>query len=53
MENEKLILNKLNLLAAQIAYIREHIEDITLNHDDINSVREAKKDLKAGKTKRL
>ena len=53
MENEKLILQKLDVLKAEIDYIKEHIVDITLTEDDISSLKEAEKDLKAGKTKRL
>lgn len=53
MENEKLILNKLDLIASNVAYLREHIADITLTNDDLASLNEAECDLKAGKTKRI
>lgn len=53
MEDEKLIINKLDILAAEIGSLREHIMDITLTSDDILSIREAEEDLKKGKTKRL
>lgn len=53
MENEQLILNKLDILKAEIDSIKEHLIDITLTRDDLNSIEEAEKDLKEGKTKRL
>ncbi len=53
MESEKLILSKLDTIANNVAYLREHIADITLTNDDIASLNEAEEDLKAGKTKRL
>lgn len=53
MENEKLILNKLDTIASNVAYLREHIADITLGKDDIDSLESAEKDLKAGKTRRI
>lgn len=53
MENEKLIMNKLDLIASNVAYLREHIADITLSSDDLSSLESAERDLKTGKTKRL
>lgn len=53
MENEELILNKLDLLKQGIDFIKEHIADLTLTQDDFNSLYEAEKDLMEGKTKRL
>jgi|TARA_Y100000310_G_C20465064_1_gene707210 riboflavin synthase alpha subunit len=53
MENETLILNKLDMLKAEVNLIREHIEDITLTQEDLDSLVDAEKDLKEGKTKRL
>jgi len=53
MENEKLIINKLNSLEKEIDFIKEHIVDITLTKDDIDSLHTAEKDLKNRKTKRL
>jgi prefoldin subunit 5 len=51
--NGKEIMQKLTKLQADMHYIREYIEDITLTVDDLNSIKEAKKDLKEGKTRRL
>ena len=34
-------------------FIKEHIKDITLTEDDLNSIEEARKDLKGGKTRGL
>lgn len=53
MEKEDLILSKLNSIESELSYIREHIIDITLTEDDISSLKEAEKDLKSGKTRRL
>ena len=53
MENEELIINKLDILKQEIDFIKEHIMDITLTQDDIDSLNEAEEDLKKGKTKRL
>ena len=51
METEKLILNKLNIIKAELNYIKEYIEDITLTQDDLASLEEAEDDLKQGKTR--
>ena len=53
MGNEELIINKLDLLKREIDFIKEHIIDVTLTQDDINSLNEAEEDLKKGRTKRL
>ncbi|MBS3100216.1 hypothetical protein J4463_03300 [Candidatus Pacearchaeota archaeon] len=53
MENEILILNKLEILKKELDYIKEHIEDITLTQEDLESIAEAKEDLSKGKIKRL
>jgi len=53
MENEELIINKLDALKQEIAFIKEHIIDVTLTQDDIDSLNEAEEDLKKGRTKRL
>jgi hypothetical protein len=53
MENETLILNKLDIIKIEIDRIAQHLDDITLTKDDILSVREAEEDYKKGKTKRL
>ena len=56
MSNEtKQILDKLDEIKSELDYIRKHIVDIdtTLTEEDIESLHEAEKDLKAGRTKRL
>ena len=53
MEEEKLIINKLDILKKEVDFIKEHILDITLTRDDIDSLRQAEEDLREGKTKRL
>jgi len=53
MENEELIINKLDLLKREIDFIKEHIVDVTLTQDDVDSLCEAEEDLKKGITKRL
>lgn len=53
MENDRLIMNKLDNLTIEISQLREHILDITLTSDDLTSIKEAENDLKTGKTKRL
>lgn len=53
MENEELIINKIDLLRQEIDFIKEHIMDVTLTQDDFNSLSEAEEDLRKGKTKRL
>ncbi len=47
------ILARLAALQADVRYVKEHIEDVSLIEDDIESIKEAKKDLQEGKTKRL
>ncbi len=51
--NGREIMQKLSKLQTDMDYIREYIEDITLTEDDLNSIKEAEKDLKEGKTRRL
>jgi len=53
MENERLIMNRLDSLKREIDFIKEHLVDITLTHDDINSIHEAEEDLRKGKTTSL
>lgn len=53
MENEKLIMSKLDSIRKEIDFIKEHIVDVTLSQDDIDSIHEAENDLRKGKTKRL
>lgn len=53
MENEKLIINKLDILKAELESLKEHMMDVTLTADDLDSIREAEEDLKKGRTKRL
>ena len=51
----KQILEKLEAIKSELDYIKKHMTDmdIVLTDDDIESLKEAEKDLKAGKTKRL
>ena len=51
--NAKEVMVKLAKLQADMNYVREHIEDITLTEDDLKSIQEARKDLREGKTRRL
>ena len=53
MENEKIIIGKLDVLKAELDGLREHIMNITLTSDDIVSIKEAEEDLRKGKTKRI
>jgi hypothetical protein len=53
MKSDSLILNKLDNLKAEINYIKEHLIDITLTQDDLQSIAEAEEDFSKGKTKRL
>ncbi len=47
------IITKLVRIQADMNYVKEHIEDITLTEDDLEAIREAKNDLIEGKTRRL
>ena len=51
----KQLSDKLDNIQSDLAYIKKHIVDfdIVMTEDDIESLKEAKADLKAGKTKRL
>ena len=51
----KEILNKLEIIKADLDYIKEHMVDVdlVLTDDDLEALEEAEKDLKSGKTKRL
>ena len=53
MNASKEIIDRLTKLQLSINLIQEHIEDITLNEDDICSIKEARQDLRTGKTRRL
>lgn len=53
MENEEIIISKLDILKKELDFVKEHIIDITLTQDDISSLSEAEEDLKNKKTKRL
>lgn len=55
MEKEQQILEKLDEIKSELNYIKRHIidMDIILTDDDIDSLKEAEKDLREGKTKRL
>lgn len=53
MEKEELIINRIDDLKQDISFIKEHIIDITLTQEDIDSLNEAEEDLRKGTTKRL
>ena len=56
MTNEdKQILEKLDAIKLELDYIKKHIVDVdaVLTEEDMDSLKEAEKDLKAGRTKRL
>ncbi len=53
MEANELIISRLDDLKQDIQFVKEHIIDITLTQDDVNSLNEAEKDLEKGNTKRL
>ena len=44
------ILTRLARLQADLDFIREYVEDITLTEDDIQSIKQARRDLKEGRT---
>jgi len=50
MENESLIMKKLDAIELKIDSIEEHIGDVILTADDLDSIQEARKDLKEGRT---
>ncbi len=49
------IMDKLDFIRSELDFIKEHITDLdlVLTDDDVESLRDAEADLKAGKTKRL
>ena len=51
-EESKLIIQKLEDIKSELDYIKKHIADVDtiLTEDDIESLEEAEKDLKGGKT---
>lgn len=55
IDNDKQILKELKEIRTDIDYIKGHMidTDMILTDDDIESIKEAEKDLKEGKTKRL
>ena len=56
MTNEdKQILEKLDAIKLELDYIKKHIVDVdaVLTEEDMDSLKEAEKNLKAGRTKRL
>jgi len=52
MEQE-IIINKLDIMQQNIEQIKEHLEDVMLTKDDLDSIEEAEQDLVEGRTKRL
>jgi len=53
MINEKLIIDRLDTLKNDVNFIKEHIVDVTLTSDDVDSLNKAEEDLRKGRTKRL
>ena len=53
MGNEEIIINRLDILGQEINFIKEHIIDVTLTQDDLNSLNKGEEDLRKGRTKRL
>ena len=51
--NAEEIIIKLARIQADMDYVKEHIEDITLTEDDLEAIKEARKDLREGKTRKL
>ena len=51
--NGEEIMSRLARLQLDMKFVREHIEDVVLTEDDLESIEEAKRDLKEGKTRRL
>lgn len=49
----KAIMVKLSKLQADVDYVREPIEDVTLSDDDLKAIEDRRKDLKEGTTRRL
>ena len=51
----KQILDRLEAIKSDLDYIKKHMADVdsVLTDDDVESLKEAEKDFKAGKTKRL
>jgi len=52
VENREVV-ERLARLQKDMDFLKEHIEDITLTDDDLESIEEARKDLKEGRTRRL
>ena len=48
--NTNEIIMRLAKLQADMDFVREHIDDMTLAEDDIASLKEAEKEYRAGKT---
>ena len=47
------VVERLARLQKDMDFLKEHIEDITLTDDDLESIEEARKDLKEGRTTSL
>ncbi|MDP2673169.1 MAG: hypothetical protein Q8O84_05135 [Nanoarchaeota archaeon] len=48
--NAKEIIIKLSRIQADMEYVKEHIEDITLTENDLEAIRLADKEFEEGKT---
>ncbi len=51
--NAREIMARLLRIQTGIDYIKEHIDDTTLSEEDLVAIKEAKEDIKKGKTRRL
>ena len=49
----KEVMKKLAKLQEDVSYVKEHIEDTTLTEDDLEAIKEAREDLREGRTRRL
>lgn len=52
IENKEVV-QRLVRLQKDMDFLKEHIGDITLTDDDLESIEEARKDRKEGRTRRL
>jgi mRNA interferase RelE/StbE len=53
--SEAEILKKLDRIESELTYIKNHLldADLIITDDDLESIRDAERDLKKGKTKRI
>lgn len=51
--DSKKVMEKLENMQKDLDYLKEHVEDLTLDEDDLNSIKEGKKEKEAGETTSL